>query len=116
MAVSTVVFTSQSVLLACFFDQFFRFVSDDPEIAAKAKEVMVIFILNIFPDCLVITLRGVAKALGIQHKLLNTHLFSQGILTTFFLWLFFDYGSYGIWISKLTISVYILIRYVIILR
>ena len=116
ISVASVVFVLQSAALLIWYDDFFYFVNDDPRIAEKAKQVQLVFVINIFPDCMVIALRGVFKALGLQSKLLPTHIFAQGFLTSFLLYVFFDMGSTGIWLAKLFTSVYIPVSYLIILR
>ena len=94
------------------------------DIESTRREAMTaiwLFCFNIFPDCFKGMMKGIIKALGIQHKAVYVHLLCHWMIfpSGIYLFVFSDsgpqWGIRGLWVAKIILEWSIVTCYTLII-
>jgi Na+-driven multidrug efflux pump len=85
-----------------------------PSVRQECLTAFPFLLINTFPDLFKGMLKGIIKAMGIQHKAVYVHLVCHWMIlpTSFYLLAFkFELGIAGLWLSKIILEFCIVILY-----
>ena len=78
-----------------------------PSVRAEALSAIYLLIFNIFPDLFKGMLKGIIKAMGIQHKAVWVHLLCHWFIfpiCTYTFAFYYNWGLVGLWVAKIVLE------------
>jgi len=116
--VTLVLVLLSSSLLAIFKTELIGLLTPMPDIQKEVLAIMWIICLQMIPDCIKGTYRGVVKARGLQFKAMLINMSCHWCVNLSLIWLLgfkLKLGIAGIWLAKLVLELYIMIAYLILI-